>query len=65
VNELLQLTQKMQQLRAQIAHLLDEQSNQKRITQTERRKPSGGSIRETGLHFLPSTSSRRTRLGAD
>jgi hypothetical protein len=37
VNELLSLTQKMQHLRARMAHLLDEQSNQKRITQTERR----------------------------
>jgi hypothetical protein len=37
VNELLPLTQKMQRLRAQMARLLDEQSNQKRITHTERR----------------------------
>jgi predicted nucleotidyltransferase len=37
VNELLPLTQKMQHLRARMAHLLDEQSNQKRVTQTERR----------------------------
>ncbi|WP_266241980.1 MULTISPECIES: J domain-containing protein [Paraburkholderia] len=37
MNELLPLTQKMQHLRARMAHLLDEQSNQKRITQTERR----------------------------